>query len=84
LNAAGAIALKDLAVGSDTQLRLRWPKLLFKAEFFGGGLDIRRFSERMFDAAEVPAAIRAEYNRPFEKFVKTLKQVKRRITNVAP
>jgi len=35
--------------------------------------DIRKLSERMFDAAEVPAAIRAEYYKQFEEFLKTLK-----------
>jgi hypothetical protein len=34
--------------------------------------DIRKLSERMFDAAEVPAAIRAEYYKQFEEFLKTL------------
>jgi hypothetical protein len=35
---------------------------------------IRQLSERLFDALEVPAAVRAEYYKQFEAFLKTLQK----------
>lgn len=36
--------------------------------------DIRQLSERLFNAAEVPAEVRAEYYKQFEAFLKTLQK----------
>jgi hypothetical protein len=37
-------------------------------------IEIRQLSERMFDAAEVPLEIRAEYYRQLEEYLKTLER----------